>query len=100
MSSEKKVRQWQTRYVRLLWHFREFVKLQDQARAAKDEGMARHWWDKRTHIWKKIQKHKKNVPKGMQVEEFTQAVLKMVDKGAFPKKILEELGIKKKKSPL
>ena len=102
VSSTKELRKWQTGHVWLLWCFRKFVRLENEARKAKDEGMRRHWWDKRTHIWKKIQYHDQHAPKEVLVEEFTQTVLQMINNGTLPKQILQELDqerAKKDKSP-
>ena len=96
VSSTKKLRKWQTGYVWLLWRFRGFVKLEEQARKTKDKGMERHWWDKRTHISTKLQEHEQDAPKEVRIEEFTQIALKMINNGVPPKQILEELGIRKK----
>lgn len=108
VSSTKKLRRWQIGHVWLLWHFRRFVKLENEAMKAKDKGMQTHWWGKRTHIWNKIQEHEQRAltlglkPEEMRVGEFTQTILKMVNNGKGPKEILEELDqerAKKDKSP-
>jgi len=97
VSSTKKLREWQAQHVRLLWRFREFVKLEEQARKARDDGMRRHWWDKRTKAWNKFDNHEKSAPKEAQVEELTKTVMGMINKGTPLKQILEELGISKER---
>ena len=101
-SSNKQLRKWQTGHIWLLSRFRNFVELETKAAKAKDDGMKRHWWDKRSHIWNKIQDHEQRAPEEIQVEEFTQTVLKMIAQGKHPKQILGELGeerVKKDRPP-
>ena len=95
--SVKKLHKWQTGYVWLLWQFRKFVNLENQANKAKNEGMRKHWSGKRAHIWNKILEHEKCVPKEMQLEKFTKTVMDMIKKGTPPKQILEGLGISKER---
>ena len=105
-SSIKQLHKWQRGHVWLLWRFRGFVEKETEATKAKDDDMRRHWWDKRNHVWSKIQQlEQRALRKGvkleeMQVDEFTQTVLKMIAQGKHPTQILEELGQEKKdKSP-
>jgi len=87
--SDKQLLKWQTGYIFLLWRFRKFVELEAKAAKAKDDHMRRRWWDKRSHIWKKIQEHEQRAPE--QAKELTQIVLKMIAQGKHPKQIIEEL---------
>jgi hypothetical protein len=93
----KKLLKWQTGYIWLLWRFRNFVRLEAEAAKAKDDGMKRHWWNKRSHIHKKIQEHEECAPEEIQVKEFTEIVLGMIAQNKNPKQILVELDHNKTK---
>lgn len=97
----EKLRKWQIGYVWLIYRFRKFVELEKEAAKLKNEGMRRHWWDKRTHIWNKIKEHEQCAPKEIQVEELMHNILGMIAQGKHPKQIIEELEerAKKDKSP-
>lgn len=94
--SPRELRKWRRGHVWLLWRFRRFYNLEEEARKAKNDGQRRHNWEKRTSTWKNILRHVKRGElfvglKPEYMDEFEQIVLQRVKEGKNPKQILQEL---------